>query len=88
MAKNFDLIKMFGVEGMAQLRTLVTETKTEVNKKTPMEASEDIKSLLEEMTIRAVSGDLTGVEECLSAIQLRVDLMNVIAKELRNGKLK
>lgn len=88
MAKNFDLIKLFSVEGLVTPKTLVNETVREVNKKTPMEASEDIKSLLEEMTVRAVSGDLTGVEQCLEAIQRRVDLMQTIAKGLRDGSIK
>jgi hypothetical protein len=88
MAKNIDLIKIFGVEGMVTPKTLVTETVREVNRKTPMEATEDIKSLLDEMTVRAVSGDLSGVEECLHAIQLRVTLMKNIADALRKGEIK
>lgn len=88
MAKNYDLAKMFGVESLITPKTLVNENAREVNRKTPMEASDDIRSLLDEMTIRAVSGDLTGVEECLGAIRLRLELMEKIAKDLRGGKIK
>jgi hypothetical protein len=88
MAKNIDLIKIFGVEGLITPRTLVNEKKHDVDKKNPMEASSDIKALLDEMNMRAVSGDLTGVEECLAAIQLRVDLMKSIAKGLRDGSIR
>jgi hypothetical protein len=88
VAKNTDLIKIFGVEGLVTPKTLVNETQREVNRKTPMEASEDIRALLDEMTLRATGGDLTGVEQCLEAIQLRVDLMQVIAKGLRDGSIK
>lgn len=88
MAKNIDLIKIFGVEGMIEPRTLVNEKPADINRKTPMEASADVKALLEEMTVRAVSGDLTGVELCLVAIQLRVDLMKSIAKGLRDGTIR
>lgn len=88
MAKNIDLAKLFGVEGMVTPKTLVTETLKDVSNKTPNDAGEDIRALLDEMTTRVVSGDIIGVVECLNAIQLRVDYMQKVAAQLKKAQGK
>ncbi len=83
MAKNVDLLKLFGIEGKATLKTLTTETKHDVEGKTPNEAGEELKPLLDELRVRAVSGDVIGMEACLKAMQLRMDYMFWAMNELK-----
>jgi hypothetical protein len=80
-----DLLKLFGVEHLATLKTLVSETKKDVYNKTPNEAAEDIRKLLDEMTLRVVSRDIDGCIACLNAIQLRVDMMQHVANVIKKG---
>ena len=88
MAKKVDLLKLFGVENMATLKTLVNESREEVEKKKPNDAAWDIRSLLDEITIRIASKDIIGCIECLNAIQLRLDYMQKIAQEIKKAQGK
>jgi hypothetical protein len=88
VAKHIDLAKIFGVEGMITPKTLVNEKLGDVERKTPHEASEDVKALLDEMTTRVVSADILGVIECLDAIQMRLTYMRTIADRMRKASGK
>jgi hypothetical protein len=88
VTKKVDLLKLFGVEGLATLKTLVSETKVDVEKKTPNEAAWDIRALLDEITVRVASKDILGCIECLNAIQIRVDYMTKIAEEIKRHQGK
>ena len=85
MAKQINLAQLFGVEGIITPKTLVNETKDDVLRKKPNEAGEDIKVLLDEISIRIVSRDIVGVEDCLKAIQMRVDYMRETAEQIKKA---
>ena len=85
MAKNINIAKIFGVEDMVTIKTLVTETKEDVRRKTPDECKRDIKSLLDEIDIRIASQDIIGVVDCLKAVTLRTEYMMSVAEELRKA---
>lgn len=86
--KEIDLLKLFGIEGLATLKTLVNESKHEVEKKKPNDAANDIRALLDEINVRVVSKDIMGCINCLNAIQLRVDYMQKVANEIRKAQGK
>lgn len=85
MAKNVDLAKLFGCEGMVTKKTLLNETKKDVDNKTPNEMSLDIRSLLDELNIKVLSQDILGVFECLEAIKLRLASMERVALDIRKA---
>jgi hypothetical protein len=82
---GIDLIKLFGIEHLATLKTLAEESAKEVERKTPNDAALDIRQLLDEISIRVVSRDIDGCIKCLNAIQLRVDFMQKVAKEIKRA---
>jgi chorismate mutase len=78
-----DILKLFGVEGLVTLKTLVNETPREISKKKPNDAAWDIRALLDEINVRVASKDIMGCIECLNAIQRRIDYMQNVANEIR-----
>lgn len=86
--KKVDLLKLFGVEHMVTPKTLVNETRADVERKKPNDAAWDIRSLLDEMTVRVSSKDIIGCIDCLNAIQLRIDYMQRVAHEIRKASGK
>lgn len=86
--KKVNLLKLFGVEHLVTPKTLVNETRKEVEKKTPNDAAWDIRALLDEITVRVASKDIIGCIDCLNAIQLRIDYMQKIAEEIRKHQGK
>lgn len=84
MAKDPNkLARLFGVENLITPKTLVNETRADIGKKTPLDATNDIRALLDEMNMRVVSQDIIGAIECIKAIQLRVDMINGVAESIR-----
>jgi hypothetical protein len=81
-----NLLKLFGVEHLATLKTLVNESRSEVEKKTPNDASMDIRKLLDEITVHVASRNIDGCIDCLNAIQLRVDYMQRIASDIKKAQ--
>jgi hypothetical protein len=81
-----DLVKLFEVEHLVTPKTLVNETRREVERKTPNDAAWDIRSLLDELTVRVSSKDILGVIDCLNAIQFRIDYMQKIAAEIKKAQ--
>lgn len=88
MEKKNDLAKIFGVENLITPKTLLNETLREIKRKNPNEVTEDIRALLDELNIRAVSGDIVGICECLDAIDLRMEYLNEVANTLRKASGK
>jgi hypothetical protein len=88
MNEKKDLLKLFGVEHLVTPKTLVNETKKEVEAKKPNDAAWDIRALLDEITVRVASKDILGCILCLNAIQLRLDYMKRVAEEIRKHQGK
>jgi hypothetical protein len=79
---------MFGVEHLVTPKTLVNETRADVERKKPNDAAWDIRALLDEITVRVASKDIIGCIECLNAIQIRIDYMQRIANDIRKAQGK
>lgn len=83
VAKNINLLKLFGVEGMVTQKTIVTESAEDIRKKSAADAEKDMRFLLDELRIKVCSEDIIGICEVLTAMRLRVDYMQEIIDELR-----
>lgn len=86
--KKKDLIRLFGVEHLVTPKTLISESAEDIARKSPNDASWDIRALLDELTIRVASKDIFGCIDCLDAIQRRIDYMQKVAEEIRKTHRK
>lgn len=83
MSKNVDLAKLLGVDHLIDKRSIVDETKKDVDGKTGQEMTLDIVALIEHINLCIMKQDINGAIACIEAIQLRVNGMREMAEAIK-----
>lgn len=83
MTERNDLLKIFGVEGQATLKTILEENEGDLNYKTPRQMSQDVKSLVDMLDGFVNNGDLDNALKAIKAMSIRIKAMEDVAMDLK-----
>lgn len=90
--KEFDLNKVFKLEGMLEPRSPRSDSRKIIESKKPQVLSEEVRALLDEMEKHVNEQNLDKLIECLDAAQARIEVMTksatIIRDKLSKGRKK
>lgn len=78
-----DLMKLFNVEGLITPRSISSESKAEVMKKTPAEMGLDVRALMDEINLHIIQQNIDGVIKSLNAANVRIACMLEVATRMK-----